>query len=184
LKNPPTTVDIKSEWRTRLKLVLNIALIAFIIIPVGMMTLVALWSIITNKNSTSAVSAVASDILPFYFIGTGLVFGVWAITYIRSALPVVWRDRCTTLILIGAGVSPVGFFVPYLAFVALGLCRGALGSGVRCDLWIFSDYFENLAVLFELSFFIVVGVLWALIAFAIWILLAARVVRALFSARI
>ena len=79
------------------------------------------------------------------------------------------------------GISPVGFVVPYIFFSALGLCRGALGSGVSCHLPLASGYFETMAVLFEVSCFMFgLCLVWGLAAFVIWIGFAVYFLRGIY----
>ena len=42
------------------------------------------------------------------------------------------------------GLSPVGIIVPYFILSGMGICSGALGSGVSCKLSFISGYFKDM----------------------------------------
>lgn len=71
------------------------------------------------------------------------------------------------------GFSPLGFVVPYLIFAWQDLCNGALGSGVHCGLPgydVYEAYFENMAVIFEVTCFLAgLCLLWGLAAVIVWL---------------
>lgn len=82
-----------------------------------------------------------------------------------------------SIILVAIGLSPVGFIVPYAIFSILELCKGALGSGVSCQLPAGNDYFEEWAVIFEVSCFLLGACLpWGILALAIWCVAAISIV--------
>lgn len=95
-----------------------------------------------------------------------------------------WRRPFTaTAILFVLGLSPVGFAIPFLTLSSIGVCGGALGSGVYCHLpqgiaW----YFETLAVILEVScFFAGLCVPWLLAAVAVWVGFFLYLARGLFQ---
>ncbi|MEM9211894.1 MAG: hypothetical protein AAGA63_10430 [Pseudomonadota bacterium] len=51
------------------------------------------------------------------------------------------------------------------------VCSGGIGSGVTCNAGILSGYYEATSTLFEISIFILIGIVWALFGVIIWILL-------------
>lgn len=69
-----------------------------------------------------------------------------------------WRSRLfyTTLGL----VSPLSFPILWYLSHTHGYCRGAMGSGVTCELGAFSSYFEGMSLLFEISLIAVIGLGW------------------------
>ncbi|MEK6746085.1 MAG: hypothetical protein AABY33_03545 [Pseudomonadota bacterium] len=73
------------------------------------------------------------------------------------------------------GISPVGYVVLAIIFYSLGYCGGAIGSGVSCNKlpeWLsgYREYTINILAFWEISFiFMGAGIVWALIAFIIWI---------------
>lgn len=68
------------------------------------------------------------------------------------------------------GLSPLGIFVPSSLLWTLGICRGALGSGISCYIPFFETYPGVIMVLMEVSMMIFgLGLLWIGVAFWIWI---------------
>ena len=57
-------------------------------------------------------------------------------------------------------LSPVGGGAVACCFVFLGLCSGAIGSGVTCSLGFLSSYYEGLLVAVELGLLIPYSYLW------------------------
>lgn len=79
------------------------------------------------------------------------------------------------------GISPVGFSVPYFIFSALGLCRGALGSGISCQVPLVSGYLKSMAAMMEVSCFLFgFCLVWGLAAIAIWIAFVVYMLRGIY----
>lgn len=83
---------------------------------------------------------------------------------------VLWckNHLCKNHFLLLVGLSPVGFPVQHFLIWELGYCHGALGSGVTCNLPFLNSYFKDMALVYELSFFILVGVVWVALAVYVW----------------
>ncbi|MDA1327244.1 MAG: hypothetical protein O3C34_21210 [Proteobacteria bacterium] len=68
------------------------------------------------------------------------------------------------------GLSPVGIIVPYFILSGMGICSGALGSGVSCKLSFISGYFKDMAGLFEVSCYLFgLCIVWAMAAVVTWL---------------
>ena len=66
------------------------------------------------------------------------------------------------------GLSPIGIVVPFLIFAFSDICKGALGSGLRCELPFAAEYVEAVALYFEISFMFLIGFVWLFVAFRVW----------------
>ena len=76
-------------------------------------------------------------------------------------------------------ISPIGAPAIYILLSLLGICSGALGSGVSCLLPGVGGYFEFVGGYLELSFLFFIGFVWLLIAFTLWALLIWKIVKML-----
>jgi hypothetical protein len=104
-----------------------------------------------------------------------ILFVIWkAICVLRSLQKTPFATQIPTWLLVLLGFSPLGVLIPYLLLSAIGVCEGALGSGVQCYLPIGSSYLESTAMWAELSMFIGIGVVWFAAAFLVWGLILLR----------
>lgn len=102
---------------------------------------------------------------------------------LRELIKWGWRSPvAATAILFVLGLSPVGFAIPYFILSEIGICHGALGSGVHCTLPSpVAGYLEVLAVYMEVSCFIFgLCVPWLLAAAAVWVGFVVYFFRALY----
>jgi hypothetical protein len=70
------------------------------------------------------------------------------------------------LLCVSLAVSPLGAPAIFLLLSWLGYCEGALGSGINCSMPL-GEYFEVIGAFFELSFFLLIGFLWGILALVI-----------------
>lgn len=75
-------------------------------------------------------------------------------------------------------ISPLGIVVPYIFLSIVGLCTGALGSGIKCSIPVLSGYFETVAGFWEISFIMFgLGIVWLFVAIYVWLLLVVSILR-------